>query len=447
MRFLKKFPKSNEIANRLQVFFDSSRLEDLARRTGFVKRESPMTGAKFAQLCISGISDQGLVKTLSELCTIGQKLGVDICEQSLNERFNESGVNFLKALFELACAYRLDSSILKVLESFTHVKLEDSTVCTLAQQHAQLYAGYGGNASDAAVKFDFTYDLKTEDFSLQILEGKRTDQRIKLPDVMVAKSLWLRDLGYFKISDFIKIDEAESFFVSRLRSGTYVYLSDNEEAKPINLLKMSKKMKVNEIRDLKVFIGAKARFATRLILQRVPKKVADRRQQKLRKLKSRQGKKSLQSRLDECTYSAFITNLEIEKWPADSVIKIYKVRWQIEILFKVWKSILKVGHVQKMKGERLNCLLYAQLIWVILNMNIFQSLKRYFWNHYKIEISELKGFKLIRSFHKELIQAIIKNQKTLYEQCLNSIFKAIARFGIKQYKKNNPNPLFIYENP
>lgn len=97
--------------------------------------------------------------------------------------------------------------------------------------------------------------------------------------------------------------------------------------------------------------------------------------------------------------------------------------------------------MQPMKAERFLCLLYAQLIWAVLNMQIFQTFKTHFWNTFNVEISELKGYKILRSFHTELQEAIWRNQQQLYERCLDSMFQALTWFGKKQCRKKQPEPL------
>jgi hypothetical protein len=430
----------------MQSFFDHDSLEQLAQASGFVKKESTMTGAKFAQLCIGGVTERGLMGTLGELCTAAQKLGAHLCEQSLNERFNPKAVGFLKKLFEKAMSHRIDGSALEVLGMFAEVVLEDSTVVELPENLAQVFPGSGGFASRAAVKVDLTYGLKASNFTLRLRRGNQPDGSVQLPLSIAANSLWLRDLGYFRLSDFEKIGLAGGYYISRLKSDVKVYLSDSGDAVPLDLLQAMKKMKAGQVRDMQVFIGKEKRLAARMVLQRVPKGVAEEKRRKLKKEKRQKRKTVTGDRLEFCGLNAFITNLGTGQWPPRLVMRMYKVRWQVEILFKVWKSILKIGQVQKMKADRFMCLFYAQLTWAMVNMRVFQSFKNHFWNTFAIEISELKSFKVIRSFHKELLGAIWKNQKRLYEECLDGICCAIARFGKKQYKKHNPNPLFTCEN-
>ena len=55
--------------------------------------------------------------------------------------------------------------------------------------------------------------------------------------------------------------------------------------------------------------------------------------------------------------NVFVTNVSTEELTAQEAYELYKIRWQIELMFKTWKSILKLDVVRKMKADRLKCYL------------------------------------------------------------------------------------------
>lgn len=452
MGFKEKLPckgvasyKSKEISRVLQKIFTANSIEKLAKESGFVKKSSPMTGNKFAHLCIGGIVEKGQMSTLGELCTLAMQLDVAVCEQSLNERFNSRGVAFMKSVFDKVLLQRFDNSTLDVLQSFSQINLEDSTQIKLPEHLESLFKGSGGNASKAMLKIDYTYDLKADNFMLHLRQGRQSDGSMVLPDRIVRESLWLRDLGYFRLDDFAKIEKEKAYYISRFKFKTHVYASADENAEPLDLLGILDGMKANQVRNIMVFVGKTKRFSTRLTLQKVPKEIGDKRRESLKKDKKRKGAKVSKERLMFCDASAFITNLAVEEWTVYQVMKLYKIRWQIEILFKVWKSVLKIGQVRKMKADRFMCLLYGQLIWAVINMRIFQSFKNHFWKQSNIEISELKSYKIMNMFKYQFTQAIYANCRKLLEKSIEQIYQVIKCLGKKQYKKGNPNPLFMYD--
>ena len=441
MRFKNKYPKSTEIGKGLQSFFHNNVIEKEAIKHDFVKRNSRMTGSKFIQMCIRGTVEEGSTKSLNELCAICSKLDIEICEQSLNERFNDKAVALFKSLFNTALENQFESSDLKVLSAFSQIILEDSTTFELPESLAKIFQGFGGSASKSGLKIDYTYDLKTDYFNLQLLNARQTDLSISLPSKICFGSLWLRDLGYFKIKDFKSIEKAEAFYVSRFKHDRKIFLSTKEDSPYLNLPSLIRKLKVNEIKDIDAYIG-NDRFKTRVLIQKAPAKIAKKRQAQLIKQRRKKGNPLSEQRLLLCYLSVFITNLDQEQWEANRVLKLYKIRWQIEIIFKVWKSVLKIGKTKRMKVERFLCLLYAQLIWAIINMRIFQSFKNYFWNQFEFEISEIKTYKIMKNSKEQLIEAMCRNRKVLYKKYLNDIYDLIVRLGKKEYKKGNRNSLF-----
>jgi hypothetical protein len=56
-------------------------------------------------------------------------------------------------------------------------------------------------------------------------------------------------------------------------------------------------------------------------------------------------------------------------WTAAVVGTVYRLRWQVELTFKHWKSLLHLHVLKGTRPERIKCLLYSRLITiVILNM-------------------------------------------------------------------------------
>ncbi len=74
---------------------------------------------------------------------------------------------------------------------------------------------------------------------------------------------------------------------------------------------------------------------------------------------------------------------------------LYSLRWQIEILFKTWKSFFEIDECKNIKRERLEYHLYGQLLGILLcSSTMFQCdsfcLKK------KQEPSEYKAIYMIK---------------------------------------------------
>ncbi|WP_412760850.1 transposase, partial [Pallidibacillus thermolactis] len=66
----------------------------------------------------------------------------------------------------------------------------------------------------------------------------------------------------------------------------------------------------------------------------------------------------------------------------EDVFSIYSLRWQIEILFKTWKSLFGIHEVKNIKKERFECHLYGTLIQLLLCSTLaFQCRRMLYMKH------------------------------------------------------------------
>ena len=90
----------------------------------------------------------------------------------------------------------------------------------------------------------------------------------------------------------------------------------------------------------------------------------------------------------------YLTNVP-EDMPASEIHELYRLRWQIELLFKTWKSDLEVDKMKKVKIERWLCHFYLQSIVLLLTEMIMGMMRNDLWATRKRRISERKTVRLI----------------------------------------------------
>jgi hypothetical protein len=158
-----------------------------------------------------------------------------------------------------------------------------------------------------------------------------------------------------------------------------------------------------------VTIYEKEHVDCRLIIERVPDSVYRKRiKQAEASAKSHRVGLTQQHRA-RCHYNTFITNVDRQVLPAQMIRKVYYLRWQIELVFKTWKSFLKIDNVKKVKKERLECQLLAKLLWVLLNWRLFQRCNHHVQkDNPSIGVSILKFFKRCIIFSITLRQVILR---------------------------------------
>src|SRR6266487_2541074 len=89
----------------LTEFFATEQIEAAARRTGFVKRTSKITGKIFLALMTFGLWSDGKT-TLAQLATKVTQLGThqEVSAEAIHQRMNQHAVSFLQDMIRQALA-------------------------------------------------------------------------------------------------------------------------------------------------------------------------------------------------------------------------------------------------------------------------------------------------------------------------------------------------------
>src|SRR5688500_4359790 len=106
--------------------------ERAARATGFVRRASKLTGARFVQTLVFGWLARPEAR-LVELAQTACALGVPISAQALDERFGAASADCLREVLEAAVRVVLgaDPAAVPLLRRFAVVAVQDCTTIAL----------------------------------------------------------------------------------------------------------------------------------------------------------------------------------------------------------------------------------------------------------------------------------------------------------------------------
>ncbi|EJS65124.1 MULTISPECIES: IS4 family transposase [Bacillus] len=115
---------------------------------------------------------------------------------------------------------------------------------------------------------------------------------------------------------------------------------------------------------------------------------------------------------------------------------LYSLRWQIEILFKTWKSFFEIDECKNIKRERLECHLYGQLIGILLCSSTMFQMRQFLLEKTNQELSEYKAIYMIKDYFPLLFQAIAIGTKQLLK-ILHRLYLLLKKNGRKchRYKK------------
>jgi hypothetical protein len=260
-----------------------------------------------------------------------------------------------------------------LLASFGRVFLEDSTQCCLHEKLAEAFKGSGGSASRSTVKIDVIYELLSHHLhALTVTDGRAADQgqATAIVPLLRAGDLVIRDLGYFSLESLQQIAAKEAWFLSRLSPSVAVYASADAATEALALVDhVQQTVEPQTVGDLAVYLGPR-RLPCRLLAYRLPEEVVEQRRRTAYETARKKGRTPTHAYLHWLQYGWYITNVTAVVWAAEVVATVYRIRWQIELLFKQWKSLLHLHVLKGTRPERIKCLLYGRLITITMLMRI-----------------------------------------------------------------------------
>lgn len=358
--------KYNANADKIQELL-TQHCKEVERKSKFVERQSKIDGPNFTQILVFGCLKKPH-SSLGDLVKVADQLEIEITIPGLDQRINQEAVSLLmeilqRSVQELSGQDRLD---IEVLKHFSAVYLLDSTQLALPDTMSGLFPGAGGDGPAASMKIQLSYDyLRGELSALRFTAGIEPDQNCALHlEQAHPGSLHLFDLGYFKQQVFAELDHQGASFISRFEHQTALY---TDEAEPIRLKLLDFLQKVKGDRfETRLQMGRLTHLPVRILFQRLPLAVVEERRRKLIDHLKHKGKRPSETYLKLLEWQFFITNIPTEWLSFDQILLLYRVRWQVELVFKLWKSQANLDGLGNWRVDRVLVHVYARLIGLVL---------------------------------------------------------------------------------
>lgn len=402
--------------------------DKVAHETKFVQRESKMTGSKFLQIWVLGFL-QHPKASLNILCQVAEDLGVAITKQGMQKRLTPSAVRFMEEMFQCSKT-ALQNQIpipLELLTQFTAVELVDSSGITLPDSLADEFPGAGGNGPKSALKLQTIWEFLRGNLSAVIRQtGCQPDQRFEGHLARVACGvLFLCDLGYFVLASLHDIAAGEAYFVSRLDTRCVLY--DPLTQKRIDLLAHLRQSADDQM-ELNLLVGRQAKLACRVLVVQLPADVVEERRRKAKATACRKGRTLSVEKLAWLEWSVYITNVPATMLTLSQAVLIYTLRWQIELLFRLWKSEAELDRVAGHLQERVLCEIYVKLIGMVVFHYLTAPVR---WAE-----RELSPIKALQTMRRHVID-IAKTIDSLPDlrATLTKLFHRWQRFALKDKRR------------
>lgn len=367
----------------------TSRAKALERPTGFVQRSSvELDGPVFAQTCVltwMHTPDAGY----SQLRHTAASLGVHVSNQAIEQRFSEASSRLLRALLDEAVLQMISSEATapELLARFNGVYLQDGTVISLPASLAQQWQGSGKPGQEAALRVQGRLEWSSGQLHGLWLQEARAAERsgpaIQTP--LPGGSLFLADMGYFTLQQMRARGKRGQYWLTHAKASLTLL---DERGQWWDLLSFLEAQSGAEV-DTHVFVGKRDRLPVRLIAVRVSAELAQRRREQANKQithppkgcqaqlpgkrkakEQRQGKpkrkKVSAARLRLADWTILLTNVPHPLLSVQEALVLMRCRWQIELLWKLYKEHGKLDTWRSYKPERILTEIYAKLLGLLI---------------------------------------------------------------------------------
>ncbi len=374
-RFIADYAKT--LQSSISSVLDPLKLSILARKSGFLRRSSKLKPEEFIDTLMFNSFDNGQ-PSLQECCNdLIQQHQKSFSKVALHKRFNERSLDFLKLVLAEQIALKLEIKQGNCWQPFNRVLIADSSKFSLPEQYKNDYPGYG-NFVSAIMNIQYSFDLKHGNWETLVLtKATQNDQNHSKKTLhhIHKNDLHIRDLGYVTHEYLAAVISKQAFFLNRLHPQWKPVQYSNGKA--IAWTALYHQLQNSGERRFETMVTIKTNktaFNCRLVAVAVPEQVWTERIRKAQiRLKS-MGSTPSDEYKARCRFSIFITNVKEETLAAADIIELYRLRWQVELIFKTWKSLLNIHKVKAVKKNRFECQLLARFIWILINWKIFRCI-------------------------------------------------------------------------
>jgi hypothetical protein len=353
-----------QITEAIEQVFDN-RVDELARESGFMQRKVVVNGKGFVQSLVMAFQ-ANKAASYSELSACASSLGMPITAQGLEQRFDESAARFLKSVLEHAMTIKLkgvDEQGVPLLKRFKAVHIRDSSVISLPEGLKDTWKGVGNSKGEtAALKLQVSWEQcsgSLDGISLQ--DGYcRIAARLSAPG-NGSGALRIGE-GYFSLEKLSEDHQKGIFWLTRLKFRTVLW---DEHQQAFDLLTLLTNQSQTQL-DLPVYAGGNQQIFCRLLASQVPQEVADQRRRRIKESYRKKGRQPSAKLLQLAAWTLVLTNVPQAHLSLQEALVLLKIRWQIELLFKLWKSYLSMDRWTSQNPWRILTEIYTKLLIAIL---------------------------------------------------------------------------------
>jgi len=342
----------------------------LARQTLWSQRTGKIDPFEFLTSLVFG----QMAAARPTLTSQAQSLAEPVTRQAVDERFNAHAVEYLQAAFHWVLAEVLawaptHPQASQLQAHFSALYLIDSTSFDCADSLAALFPACGGAGSPANVKVMLRYAVMAGHLEpLELLAGKRSDQgqALKVVEGLRANQLALLDKGFFTAEAWQAATRQGAFLLMPLPRAVTLWrpATPDQREQPVDLAASPD----NQVNWPALLVGGPRHRAgtLRLVAFRLSPESAGRQRQGLRESMRKRGRMPTVKALELAGWRLLLTNAPADKLPTTMLSYVYRLRWQIELIFRQAKSVLRLDRSESENPHRIQTEIWARWIGAVL---------------------------------------------------------------------------------
>ena len=341
----------------------------LAATMGVVQRKRKLDGTTLALLLVLGWLHHPQAGS-SALARFAGTLGVRISKQGIEAHWTYRTAEWLYEVLlrAIGCMLSAKAVAVPLLRRFKSVYLEDGSSVLLPDGLARYWRGCrGGNAESrgtkAAVKLTLRLDLVHGSMHGPLLQAGRAHESTSLLHRIpwVKGVLWIADMGYFALVRLVQVSQAGAYFLMPLKDGVVTWL----EGKRADVLGVLQACGSDE-QEYEVDLGAAKQVHCRVLARRASEQQVKRRHKHQEEYARKHGTQVSQRQRDWACWTIVITNVPAALLTLAEAFVLLRARWQIELLWKLWKLQGVLDDWQTTNEARILCEIYAKLLGLLI---------------------------------------------------------------------------------
>jgi hypothetical protein len=385
--------------------FSPDELDALGKQSGFMKRRRHVTPQKFCMALVSALG-AGTTNSIADIHRqFNHVHSTDIKLKPFHKQLVKMAApEFMREVFEKALALHLPDMFAireKCQDIFKRIILQDGTSFAVHEDLMLHFPGRFNDNSPAAVELHVTYDVfKGQPDCVNLTEDTAPERDYLPSPASLSGCLFMADAGYFSKIYIQQLQDACAYFIMRMSN---------------SINPMAVCTKTQQVKPLKTWLKALPGAGVLDLDVQWPNGPVYR--------------CVAFAALDHKKRNVLVcTNLDREQFPAAVVGDFYRVRWQIELLFKEWKSMNNLN-----KFDTSNATIVETLIWGSL---LVATLKRWLINaagkKYNRVLSLFTGAKTAHIWWLPFCFDIVVSRGADLAKALNNALAFLARHCQRQ---------------